>query len=210
MKKAEATYNRSLYEAAAALNSTQSPEEILNTLVEHVAKALDAKGCSLMLLTPDRKLLLHTAAYGLSDWYIRKGPLRADQSIAEALEGKAVAVYNAAEDERVQYRTQAQKEGIASVLSAPMKLRGETIGVIRVYTAKPHRFTMSEIDFVSSMANFGAIALENTRLHETLQKHQDEFRREMLEWRASLGAEWIAERGVVTPLEDEPLPQSRG
>jgi len=53
-----------------------------------VAKAMWAKGCSLMLLSPDKKVLLHIVAYGLSDWYVRKGPVSADKSISEALEGK--------------------------------------------------------------------------------------------------------------------------
>jgi len=79
----------------------------------------------LMLLTPDRKLLLHTAAYGLSDWYVRKGPVSADKSISEALEGKSVAVLDATEDERIQYREQVKKEEIVSILSTPMMLKEE-------------------------------------------------------------------------------------
>ena len=57
MEKAERNYYQSLYEIAAAVNSTRAPEAILNYIVENVAKVLGAKGCSLMLLTPDRKLL---------------------------------------------------------------------------------------------------------------------------------------------------------
>jgi GAF domain-containing protein len=135
-----------------------------------VAHALGAKGCSLILLTPDRKLLLHTAACGLSDWYIQKGPLSVDKSISEALEGKPVAILNATEDERVQYREEARKEGIASILSVPMKLREEIIGVIRVYTAEPRHFTEDDTYFVAAVANLGAIALENARLYDSLQR----------------------------------------
>ena len=135
MEKAESKYYQSLYEVAAAVNSTRASEAILHYIVENVAKTVGAKGCSLMLLTPDRQLLLHTAAYGLSDWYVRKGPVSTDKSISEALQGKPVAVLDATEDERIQYREQAKKEGIASILSVPMMLREEIIGVIRVWTA---------------------------------------------------------------------------
>jgi len=201
MEKAESKYYQSLYEVAAAVNSTRASEAILHYIVENVTKTVGAKGCSLMLLTPDRRLLLHTAAYGLSDWYVRKGPVSADKSISEALEGKPVAVLDATEDERIQYREQAKKEGIASILSVPMMLREEIIGVIRVYTAEPRHFTMDDIYFVGAVANLGAIALENVRLYESVQKDYEVFRRDMLDWRAALGDEWMIGESVI-PTEE--------
>lgn len=131
--------------------------------METLAKALEAKGCSLMLLTPDRKVLLHTAAFGLSDWYVHKGPVSADKSISEALMGRPIAVSNATEDQRIQYREQAKREGIMSILSAPMQLREQIVGVIRVYTEDRRDFTPDDMYFVQAVANLGAIALENAR-----------------------------------------------
>jgi GAF domain-containing protein len=154
-----------------------------------------------MLLSPDRKVLLHTVAYGLSEWYVKKGPVSADKSISEALEGKAVAILDVTKDDRIQYREQAKKEGIASILSVPVMLREENIGVIRVYTAEPCHFTMDDIYFVGAVANLGAIALENARLYEAVQKDYETFRREMLEWRAALGNEWMVGE-TVTPSEE--------
>jgi GAF domain-containing protein len=201
METTKEIYYTSLYELAATLNSARAPDSILQSVVEGVAKAMGAKGCSLMLLSPDRKVLLHTVAYGLSDWYVRKGPISADKSISEAVEGKAVAILDATKDDRIQYREQAKKEGIASILSVPIMLREENIGVIRVYTAEPCHFTMDDIYFVGAVANLGAIALENARLYEAVQKDYDTFRLDMLEWRAALGHEWMV--GVsVTPSEE--------
>jgi signal transduction protein with GAF and PtsI domain len=174
---------------------------VLRSIVENVAKTMAAEGCSIMLLTPDRKLLLHTAAFGLSDWYVRKGPVSADKSISEALQGNPVAVLDATTDERVQYREQAKKEGIASILSIPMMLREEIMGVIRVYSGMPRDFTTEDIFYVVAVANLGAIALENARLYDTVQKDYDAFRREMLQWRAELGHEWMMGNSVI--LEEE-------
>jgi len=201
MEKTKEVYYWSLYELAATLNSARAPDSILQSVVEGVAKAMEAKGCSLMLLSPDRKVLLHTVAYGLSDWYVRKGPVSADRSISEALEGKAVAILDATKDDRIQYQEQAKKEGIVSILSVPMMLREETIGVIRVYTSEPYHFTMDDMYFVGAVANLGAIALENARLYEATQKDYETFRRDMLEWRAALGQEWKVGE-FVTPSEE--------
>ena len=201
MEEREQRYYHSVYEIAAALNSARQPEIVLQTIVESMAKTLEAKGCSLMLLTPDRKLLLHTAAYGLSDWYVRKGPVSADESIAEALQGRPVAVLDATEDSRIQYRKQAKEEGIASILCSPVMLREEVIGVVRVYTAEPRHFTYSDIYFVGAVANLGAIALENARLYDSVEKDYEELRRDIAEWRAALGWEWMAGE-LVTPVQE--------
>ena len=204
MDKNRGNYYESLYEIAAAMNTIRVPEDVLRSIVENVTKAMRAKGCSLMLLTPDRKLLLHTAAYGLSDWYVRKGPLSADKSISEALEGKPVAVLEAAEDTRIQYREQARKEGIVSILSVPMMLKEETIGVIRVYSNEPRHFTMDDMYFVGAVANLGAIALENARLNESVAKDYESLRLDISEWRAALGWEWMAGESVVPIHEKGP------
>jgi len=192
-KKVKRSYYESLYEVAAAVNSAHTPESVLSSIVEKAAKALEAKGCSIMLLTPDGKFLLHTAAYGLSDWYIRKGPYLADRSMCDALEGKPVAILDASTDDRMQYPEHQEKEGVASILSVPIMLRDEVIGVMRVYTVEPRYFTTDDIYFVSAVANLGAIAMENAGLYESVQKDYQTVRRELLEWRVAFGEEWIGQ-----------------
>jgi GAF domain-containing protein len=199
MESNKEQYFTSLYELAANINSARAPESILRSVVEGVARAMGAKGCSLMLLSPDRKVLLHTAAYGLSDWYVRKGPVSADRSISEALEGKPVAILDATVDPRIQYQEQARKEGIVSILSVPMMLREDIIGVIRVYSGERRYFNLDDMYFAAAVANLGAIALENARLYEAVQKDYETFRLEMLEWRAALGHEWMIEESVIPP-----------
>jgi len=201
MEQAELGYYHQLYEIAAAVNSAREPDSVLRSIVENVARALGAKGCSLMLLTPDRKLLHHAVAYGLSDWYVRKGPVSADESISEALQGNPVAVLDATEDLRIQYREQARREGIASILSVPMMLREEIIGVVRVYTGEPRHFTHDDIYFAGAVTHLGAIALENARLHDSIRMDYEELRRDVAEWSAALGWEWMTGESVTLPDE---------
>ena len=205
MEGIEKTYYQSLYQLAATLNSAQSPEKILRSIVEDVAKAMRAKGCSLLLLTPDKEALLRIAAYGLSNWYVRKGPVSTDKSMSDSLMGKAVAVLDATTDDRVQFRKQVKQEGIASILSVPVKLREEVIGVMRVYTSEPRHFTDADTFFAGAAANFGAIALESARFLQSLQKDYDEFREGLLQWHADLGYEWAAEESVVPAEEEGPV-----
>lgn len=182
MESTKEYYYHKVYELAAALNSSHEPDAVLNSFVEGVAKAMGAKGCSLLILSPDRKKLLHTVAYGLSARYAKKGPVLADKSISGALDGETVAILDATTDERVQYPRENQEEGIASILAVPMMHRGDIIGVVRVYTAEPHAFTADDSYFVWAVANLGAIALENARLYENMAKDYDALRRDVMEW----------------------------
>ncbi len=165
--KAEQRY-QILYDIAQKLHSDLEPSKVLNTIVKTLCNVAEAKGCSLMLLTPDQQQLIHTVAYGLSDWYVRKGPVRVDTSIAQALSGKPVAIIDATRDPRVQYKKEAKREGVVSILSLPLVRRGEIIGITRIYTAVKHKFSTKEIEFFSALANLGAVALERAQLHESL------------------------------------------
>ncbi len=173
---------KGLFEVAKAVNSTLSVNEALNALVQSATKATGAKACSLFLLSPDSKELLRSAYYGLSEEYLTKGPLKAEKSIAEVMEGKPVIVKDASTDPRIQYRREAKKEGITSILGVPVFLHQEAIGVMRLYTQEPHEFTREEIEFASSIANLGAIAIENAKLHESLKSSYEEIRQGVLSW----------------------------
>jgi len=201
MTRHKRDYYESVYQIASILNSARDPKTLLHSIVESVAKAMEAKACSLMLLTAERDVLLHIVAYGLSDWYLRKGPVTVTKIISDVLQGKPVAVLDATTDERVVYREQAKKEGIASILSVPMKLRGEVIVGLRVYTGKPYRFTKNDIHFVETIANLSAVALENLRAYDMLQKDYEAFRLDMLQWSAALGHEWTM-GDIVKPPEE--------
>jgi signal transduction histidine kinase len=122
-----------------------------------------------MLLTANRKQLVHHVSHGLSDRYLKKGPVKADVIINEVLQGMPVVVLDATEDPRVQYREQAREEGIASIVSVPVTLREEVTGVLRLYTAEPCQFSEEDLDFLCAATNLGAIALEKAFFYESCQ-----------------------------------------
>ncbi len=193
MEAKESCYFRALYRVAVTINSSLEPRDVLQSIVRSTAEALGTKACSIMLLSPDRRELRHSVDHGLSDWYVQKGPVSVDLSMAEALQGRSVAVLHAGTDPRVQYGPENIQEGIASILSVPIRLRGEVVGVMRVYTAEPREFDADEIEFVEAVANLGAIALENARRHDEIQYNFDMVTRYVYNdtWVAQL---WAAEK----------------
>ncbi len=157
----EIRHSRALYQVAAAINSTLDPASVLLTIVHGTVSAMAIKGCSIMLLSPDRKELRHSAHFGLSERYVMKGPVRMDPELEATLAGKPATVLHASVDPRVQYHKEAAEEGIVSMLTVPIRLRGDVIGAMRIYTAEPREFDEEDVEFLQAVANLGALALDN-------------------------------------------------
>jgi len=177
-------YQRSLYQIAKAINSTRVSGEVPQALLRGAAEAMSAKGASLLLLNPERDQFLHIAAHGVSETFLRKGPLRVDDMLVKLLAGEAVAVEDAQSDPRVQYPDELKKEKIRSFLSVPLRLWDEVIGMLRVYTTRPRTYPPEAIEFLSAVADLGAVALENAKAYEALQQEVDDTRQELLTWYA--------------------------
>lgn len=153
-----------------AIHSTLDIREVLGILVSKVVQVMNVKGCSLYLIDPYRRTLELVSSHGLSGQYIGKGPVDADQSIAETMGGKIVWISEATEDPRVQYRKEAFEEGIYGILSVPLSIKGQVVGALRLYTSDPRIFLKEEIDFIEALAEIGAIAIENARRYESIRK----------------------------------------
>jgi len=165
----EIQYLKAVTEVAKALSSTLDAAQVLNLIVSRAVRILNVKACSLRLLDSKTGRLGLACSHGLSAEYLNKGPVDMDKSIASTMNGEAVSIADATTDPRLQYPEQARREGIASILSVPVFLKEKIIGVLRLYSASPRKFSESEIELAQSMAEFGALALQNAKLHENLR-----------------------------------------
>jgi len=170
MTSKDRTYFKSFRTVAKAISSSLDVQEVLDMMATHVTQAMDLKACAIRLLHPKKRTLELVSSHGLSEAYIHKGPVDADRSIAEAMEGRTVSIRNVADDPRAQYPESATSEGIASILSVPLSIKGKVIGVMRLYTAAPRDFDEDELDFAEALAEMGAIAIENARMYERIKK----------------------------------------
>lgn len=163
-----------LYHVARTVNSSLDVMEVLQTIVTSTAQALNARACSLRLLGPDGKQLMFGAAHGLSPAYRAKGPVLLAQSEIDALSLQrdgSVVIDDARSDPRFQYPDEAREEGIVSVLVAPLKVQDQPIGVLRVYSATPRTFGSEERELAEAIASLSALAIENGRLYERLNRN---------------------------------------
>jgi len=171
--------NRTILEVASSLNASLDLKDILQVLTANVAQALGVKAATIRLLDDDRKTLNLVASYGLSEKYLNKGPISAEKSIAEALEGKPVVVRDASLDKGVQYKEEKREEGIVSILCVPIKAKEEVIGVLRLYSATPRKFNEDEIMDVTAVASLGGLAIQNAGLYLMLKSDMKELKDEI-------------------------------
>jgi len=175
MKGKEVDYFAALYDVAKVINASLDPAKVLEKIVQSVVKALGVKASIIRLLDSRERMLVLGAASGLSKGYVRKGPILIDESGLDrkALKGRSIWIENAQTDKNFQYGERAKAEGIKSVLVVPLILEKKSIGVLRVYADKVRKFQEGELKFLKAVANLSAIALDNARLHETLQMRCD-------------------------------------
>lgn len=167
-------YFHTLYRAARTVNSSLDVMQVLDLIVVSVTEALGAKACSLRLLAPDGRHLMFGASHGLSASYRAKGPVLIEHSEVDrlALTGMVpVIIADARSDPRFQYPDQAREEGIVSVLVVPLRVQDQPIGVLRVYSGEPRSFSQADLELVEAIASLSALAIENGRLYERLDRN---------------------------------------
>lgn len=167
---------KTIYGIAKVINSSLNPSKVLAGIAEEATKAMDAKGCFIRLLDRSGKTLLPDASYGLSERYAKKGPVEVAKSLLDqdVLKGEVVTIDDVRTDKRFQYGAKAAEEGLVSLVVVPLAARGgSVIGVLRIYSGQPRKFTEAELDFLTCIANLSGIALENARMYHALKRASD-------------------------------------
>jgi signal transduction protein with GAF and PtsI domain len=151
----------------------------MNIMSVDVAKSFGVKAVSVRLLDKEKKTLQLVASYGLSENYLKKGPISAEKSIAQALKGNPVVVKDAASDNGVQYKDEKKEEGIFSILCVPIKAKDEVIGVLRLYSGVPRDFTRGEIKLATAIAHQGGLAIQNASMYLMLKQDMKDLKEDI-------------------------------
>lgn len=182
MNAKEIQYFKLFRDVCKVINSSLDLKEVLKLVTENIVTVLEVKACTVFLWDRQRNTLELSAACGLSEAYLQKGPLDADRSIAETLAGQVVIIPDAINDPRVQYPEAAKREGIASVLSVPISVKDQIIGVLRIYTSKQRNFSDEECEFICGLSDMGGIAIDNARMYAHLKVDHEKLINEAHRW----------------------------
>ena len=169
---------------ASNINSSLEIKEILHNLTVDVAKTLGLKGVIIRLLDKHDGTLKLVASHGLSKSFLNKGPVSAEKSVVQALNGKTVYIEDAASDDRVQYPEENKKEGIVSMLTVPIQSKKEVIGIMRLCSDVEREFPEDVILLVNALAAQGGVAIQNASMYLRLQEDKKSLEQDIWSYRS--------------------------
>ena len=160
-----------------AITSEQYIEDILKLIVTLTAEVMGFKICSLMLLDAQKGELSIRATQSVSKRYLKKPPVKLGEGIAGrvAIQNKSIISSDVRKDPLYINQNIAKAEGLCSLLSLPLRVKGRVIGVLNFYTSKKHEFIPSEINILESITNQAAIVIDNWRLMLETQVMKEEL-----------------------------------
>lgn len=155
-----------LLRVTKAANSSLELAKVLRTISDEVVRALNARACNSFLF-PDPE---RVGYYIILDDIAQEGYVVPDPPELFGLDalqrGEPVMCYDAALDPRTDKRT-VEFFNLKSLLAFPLISKGRVVAAGLVVMNDYHHFTQSEVDLVMGIANSGALAVENARLHDT-------------------------------------------
>jgi signal transduction protein with GAF and PtsI domain len=150
-------------------------DEMLHLIVTFITEMIQAKVCSIMLVDRHRSELVLKAARCSSQEYWQRPNLKIGRSLVSRVvkERQPLMVRDVTLEADYQYPELAKKEGVKSLLSVPMILKDQVIGVINSYSAEEKDFSDEDVRLVSTVAGQAALAIENTNLMVEAQESQE-------------------------------------
>jgi GAF domain-containing protein len=170
-------------EELAALNRTSQLitarldlPSVLETISRSVTALMGSTGCGIGLLSPDRSVVAHAAAHGFRTPEWRDLSVRVGEGIIGlvAASGRAARSDDLRGDPRSARPDVDEKEGIRSMLSVPLRVGGQIIGVISAFSTAPGTFGDRHQTVLESFADQAGIAIQNARLFEETQRRARE------------------------------------
>ena len=170
---------RSLVSVGQTINSTLNLDDMLKVITRESAGLERVRMCSLLLLDDTGEWLELRAQHGAGSDYQQRPAL----SVAESLMGsvirrqKPMQVSNVQTSPQYQHAEIARREGLVSMVSAPLVFSGQSLGTLNVYTDTPHVFSNEEVSTLNALAELSAVAIEKARLYERTVDVEEQLRR---------------------------------
>ena len=161
-----------LTRVAETLVASRPVEEVLQQVMDIVFESIPAERGFLMLAGADRDATTLTAKVTkYRNKSHDRGKITISKTIAQRVLSDRVAILtsDALSDARFSSGDSIRINQIRSAMVAPLWNREEVIGIIHLDTsALTHAFTENDLDLLSALANFAAVAIERSRLNEKI------------------------------------------
>jgi signal transduction histidine kinase len=167
-----------LASVSRTINSALNLNEALSIITREACTLMEAKMASIMMLDASGEFLELRASFGAGEAYLQKPRLGLDDSFLGIVfrRKKPMQLENVRNSALYQNVEMARREGLVSLLSAPLVFGGLAIGTLNIYTGAPRSFSNEEIHILRALAELSAIAMEKARLHERIVDVEEQLR----------------------------------
>lgn len=170
---------RALMSVGQVINSSLGLRRVLEEVMDSLISLMRAERGFLMLREPNGELVVRIAR-GIAQVNLDEEAFKVSRSVVrKVVETNApVLTTNAQADPRFDAQMSVAAFQLRSILSVPLKLKAELIGVLYVENrAHAGIFRESDLDLISAFADQAAVAIESARLFEDLQESHRELER---------------------------------
>jgi diguanylate cyclase (GGDEF)-like protein len=174
----KSTQLSSLYEVGKRTSALMTDaDSLLPWIAEEAARLLHADAAGFRILV-DGQLILGGRTAGAME-IMTDAPIPVGQSLSGRIVASNQPIVSAdlSTDSRdsLERRQEAARKGYAGFLGIPLRLRGQPVGVLNVYTKSARQWSQADTDLLLAFADQAVIAMENTRLYQALsdQAHRD-------------------------------------
>jgi signal transduction histidine kinase len=167
-----------LVSVSRSINSALHVDEALQLITREACTLMEARMCSLLMLDPSGQWLDLRASSGAGPSYLDKPRLSVDESFMGIVvrRKKPMQLENVQTSALYQNVNMARREGLVSLLSAPLVFGGQPIGTLNVYTGEPRSFSNEEVHILTALTELSAIAIEKARLYERVVDVEEQLR----------------------------------
>ena len=160
-----------LHDSTEQIARSLAPEEVARVAIDQAIQSISATGASIMVYSEEQNALDVVAAYG--DQYHPKMIMKDQAGIAAVVmkTGKAEIINDVYSDPRyVKGINEAH-----SLMCAPLKSKGKTIGIFNISSNEPHSYLAEDLNLLQSIAAQTATALTNAQFFEQLRVYSEEL-----------------------------------
>ncbi len=166
-----------LLNMAGEVSSSLDLDRVLLSVVEQATRLFRAKMSSLMMYNKKSHELEMITAYGCSLEYLDKPNLPIEGSILGRVvkQNQIMEIPNIFEEPLYLHTELAAKEGVASLLAAPITFQEEFLGVLNIYSSNTRDWQQSERELLQTFADHAALAINNARVHEQILSMEEQL-----------------------------------
>jgi len=170
------SFFRVLLDISASLRFYSEVWDVLDIIARKSVEAFKAKGAIIRIYNLETHQMELSAAHGLSDHFLSKGPAANEKIITDLHQhNEIIIIHDILHDPHVRYPQGAWAEGIRMILDAPLTLGEDVLGILRIYFAEAREFSGEEMNFIAIIAGIGATLIGRDRLIDTQKSRYDQL-----------------------------------